>query len=250
MPFRYYTVSSEHAHFIMIDSSSIIFDVEQQKWLSDVYQKLNDQNDGKWLILVSHHPLEYYGPRRMKTAPEWHKYQFTLPSKGIVFREPIILKPNQRDDYFTAHEYVGILTIGGLIKFILEQNAYKFDAVLSAHEHSMVISDIQMNFSGGQQTGSIMQIISGGGGAPLNVVDKGVDPTTRLLFAKKEHGYVHLSITKDQLKFHNVYITKPYHSRWFFNKNKTEAERNDYRDNIVTVEKSYKNQEPKTNYSE
>ena len=69
LPNRYYVVVSEHAVFYYIDSSTYIFDQDQQRWLQGVTQLLQGYFSDRWHILCSHHPLESYGKRGWGMKP-------------------------------------------------------------------------------------------------------------------------------------------------------------------------------------
>lgn len=63
MPHRYYVIVCKHAIFYCIDSSTYVFDPDQQKWLKGTKEFLHEQYRDRWHILCSHHPLESYGKR-------------------------------------------------------------------------------------------------------------------------------------------------------------------------------------------
>ena len=195
-------------NFICIDSNTIIFDKAQQIWLNDIYKKLKQQD--KWLILVSHHPLEYYGPRRNKRKPEWKKYQ--QKGNGYDFNLPKIYKfKPQGDNEIDAKD---INSIGAILQRCIEENEYQFDAIFCAHEHAMVQSSVALQFSSEVKKRSILQIISGGGGAALNDVNRGKNDETVIHHCQKEHGYAAVKITADAMVVHNRYVRKTRQAFW------------------------------------
>ncbi len=188
MPNRYYMLETEHACFYCIDSSAFVFDQQQQEWLRRVRGDTARQN--KWQVLVSHHPLISISKRN----------PIRLGSSGVKryankFDIPLEADEKKYDTSHLLYHYFNREAAG---------DSSGFDLVFSAHDHFMAVYDISL--AGRMAT----QVISGGGGAKLNNIDKYrcFQPEMyRLGYLRSEvlssmnHGMVVLNMDATQCRF-------------------------------------------------
>lgn len=193
MPFRYYALVSVETNtvFICIDSNTLPFDKVQQEWLYKTYRLLSSSRsntpDGthtskpRNMILVSHHPLEYYGERASK-PDEWKKYvQKDLQSQGFP-QEPELYYYTEaaggavnaikiQNPLSGGNELDKNKTIGHYLKCFLEQNHLVFSVIFAAHEHLLAYEKIRMYYRGRNiEQIYTHQFISGAGGADLEAL--------------------------------------------------------------------------------
>lgn len=208
MPNRYYHFTTDEADFYCIDSTSYIYDLGQRLWLNDVYNKQQQANPDKWQILVSHHPLVSIGkrnPYHHKAIKDAYKYsKFLDPSiRKSSFRQEVPFEPHNQK-----------------LKQLISR--FKFDVVLSAHDHTL---------AGYYIDNDTFQVVSGGGGANIEPT-----PTTDIkpliknkyivspspsqnfdkicqnkgYFLQDSHGYVCMYIHNKQINFHYHWLGNGY----------------------------------------
>lgn len=245
MPYLYYAIRSELANFICIDSNTFVFDEVQQNWFNRVYRTLsedvNSKGGRKWLILVSHHPLEYYGPRRTKIKPEWKKYRQRRSEK--TYSATPKLNSYRRERAQPALDLNITKTIGALLQRFLEYNDYKFDVVFCAHEHAMITSTVELTYTNGVK-GSILQVISGGGGAKLNKVTMPDDTTSKIHFLRKEYGFANVFLNEQELTIRHHYLHKQPSSHCMPCSSKREFDPDELRGHTVTIDKDSRDKTP------
>lgn len=192
MPFRYYCLLSHDINtvFICIDSNTLPFDKVQQQWLYKTYHGLKNCNDGRIrnMILVSHHPLEYYGERALKDN-EWKKYVQDDLRNGLNNQsfpeEPQIYRYDSSNPDGTLITDACIAgdpldknkTMGHYLKYFLEQNNLAFNVIFAAHEHLMAYEKIHMHYRNHTTSHIIHQFVSGAGGADLEALNNRIRTT-------------------------------------------------------------------------
>ena len=150
MPFRYYYLISHRKKtvFICLDSNTFPFDYPQQEWLEHIYDGFHDYKK----VLAMHHPIISAG-KRLTSTDDAAMY---AQSFGIT-------------SFAMPHNEMGQSCAHTLNKL----GTNKFDFVVCAHDHLMLVEQLHEHYSGDMTSlpGAI-QIISGGGGAPLSIVDE------------------------------------------------------------------------------
>ena len=152
MPSRYYCLISPQKKiaFYFLDSNTFPFDEQQQDWLQQVYER----DEGYKRILVMHHPILPAGKRFGST--------------------------HDADMYLKAYGLSGKADVGEMgqwcAKTLYQKGLTEFRYVLSAHDHCMAIEKTSLSSAKGLWNlgEDTIQIISGGGGAPLSLSDKSV----------------------------------------------------------------------------
>lgn len=246
MPFRYYSLVSLKTNtvFICIDSNTLPFDTVQQEWLCKTYHRLKQATNGaaRNMILVSHHPLEYYGERAIKPN-EWKKYvQDDLRSQRFP-QEPKLYRYTHaangdgsinitdtiqiENPVFGAQELNQNKTIGHYLKYFLEQNNLVFSVIFAAHEHLLAYEKIHMHYTSTHVTNhTIHQFVSGAGGADLEALtdvalqtakrnyNRGAEPALRVYHkegigqARVKYGYMSATLDRNTLQV-TVYKIEP-----------------------------------------
>lgn len=179
MPFRYYYLVShkKKSVFFCLDSNTFPFDYPQQQWLESIY----DGFDGYKKVLAMHHPIISAG-KRLTSTDDAKMY---AQSFGILA-------------YAMPRKEMGQCCAKTLN--ILGTN--KFDYVVCAHDHLMLVEQLHEHYARDMETlPGAVQIISGGGGAPLSIIDKGVsDEISKDSFsgAKIKHSAKALSARAEQ----------------------------------------------------
>lgn len=155
MPYRYFLLHSRIADFFILDSNSFLFDCDQQDWLMINLEARSKVSNKKFLVM--HHPF-ISGGKRYGSMEDLKLYAMAFGCSDARFKE--LTK--------SAHTY-GTGEIGALIYHYLQEKLRLlnkpnyFDCLICAHDHMMTVDRIRHK----TDSHSIIQVISGGGGAAL-----------------------------------------------------------------------------------
>ncbi|MBK2125271.1 metallophosphoesterase [Fangia hongkongensis] len=197
MPNRYYHFTTKKADFYCIDSSSFPYDEAQQRWLKAVYNLQQQKKEGKWQILVSHHPIIGLGKRN----------PFHPKAQHDAYKYSKYFNPSQRKSSFP--ENAPFLSHNEILREKLKR--LSFDVVLSAHDHTLAGYYLDHNKH------PTFQVVSGGGGANIETTTRRhIEPLVlgRHIYADKKnvcrkygyfledgHGYVCMYLHTNYIDF-------------------------------------------------
>lgn len=137
MPNRYYCLYSRNCNccFIVIDSNSFLWDIDQKQWLDILYRFIPN---GVIKVLLGHHPMLTNGKRR---------YQHNDIGKY--------------SKVFQGAQKEGTLN-DKLYEYLNKSRGYKFHLIIAAHDHLMAVNRVPLE--GGEV---MLQVTSGGGAGSL-----------------------------------------------------------------------------------
>ncbi len=233
LPNRYYVVVSEHAVFYYIDSSTYIFDQDQQNWLQEVTRSLQASYLDRWHILCSHHPLESYGKRGfgMKTNEAGDQLlretEATCGGKPMPanqvrssdtdrYRDKLVSQQTVADEepQTVAEHGCGLgvdcsqcgQSMSVALRNKLADQCISFDVVFAAHDHYFSAGTlVDPRFK------NTFQAIIGCGGKRnqtvkfTNIITK--DPQSFRIdgrYAAEEFGFLSVVIEKDKIQFDGI----------------------------------------------
>jgi|GEM_PF-6601006 len=230
MPYRYYLLYSELADFFCMDSSSYLFDTEQQQWLKEAYRSRAGVNNIK--VLVQHHPI-VSGGHRISSNNDLKMYASAFGVTNI----------DRHIHPFSSEHVDGgggkLMELGWNIGYAMQRQGLDFKLILCAHDHVLTADKLATSREGHHpmvrllneeaayfdiaSLGTIVhandridahipastictQLISGGGGASLSSDHDGdhaqtIAETQRGCNQRRyweKHGYHYVEIAQDQ----------------------------------------------------
>ena len=216
MPYPYYTLVSKKYNvvFICIDSNTLIFNLEQQNWVVETYEKFETMKLPRdstsfhakppSFILVSHHPFNYYSERAHKRC-EWKQYV----QPGMLTEPKLMLNRNinttktipELEKRVDVTLPGNLNTIGKILREFVEVNNLYFKASFNAHDHLLAHEKITLNYKVGDVITQkiVHQFISGGGGAKPNRVLRDFVINTPDREVHSKWGYMRVSLNAETM---------------------------------------------------
>ncbi|MSP53400.1 MAG: hypothetical protein EXR81_04005 [Gammaproteobacteria bacterium] len=158
----YYVVTTEYANIYFLNSNLLAFDIEQQEWLSQTYNALNDpkSRDKKWNIIAMHHPL--YSPGKRYLGSDYDDIdQYALPEFTKELDDA--KEKGARCLNFALYNY--------FVK--LYSNGICFQLFLGAHDHLLAAMWQRSSLP------ESWQVISGAAGDPKELQSVKIPPQER-----------------------------------------------------------------------